>query len=86
MSMKVDFRKVPIENIEGEVEHVDFSKSLGNTIFSSSKDVGESGFGIRIYHEGEVEVSKEMSAVILRFAEEFPYVIRRAFETLLKAE
>jgi hypothetical protein len=38
--MKVNFAKIMVKDIEGKTSPRDFSKEIGNTIFSTTKDIG----------------------------------------------
>ena len=68
--MKVDFRKIGVKDIEGKVSPRDFSKEIANTIFSTTKDIGELDLARDIYHKGEVELSKEQAQLVKGYVEQ----------------
>lgn len=57
--MKIDFRKLEVEDIEGNKSTVDISKMLGNAIYQKTVDLGELELAQDIYKNGEVELSSE---------------------------
>lgn len=57
--MKIDFRKIQVKDIEGNIVPFDFSKGLGNTIYQKTADLGELELAQNIYKNGEVELSPE---------------------------
>lgn len=62
--MRVDFRKLKVEDIEGNKSTVDISKMLGNAIYQKTVDLGELELAQNIYKNGEVELSPEQAANI----------------------
>lgn len=62
--MRVDFRKLEVEDIEGNKSTVDISKMLGNAIYQKTADLGELELAQAIYKSGEVELSPEQAANI----------------------
>lgn len=76
----VDFGNIEVENIESKIEKVDFSKQLGNIIYSQSKDLGEVELAREIYNSGRVVIGREKADIILKYTEGFPYPVREAFK------
>jgi len=76
----VDFRKVPVVNIDGKVELADISKTLGNLIFSSAKDIEEDSLSKDIYHNGEIELTEKNKDTILESSKNFAYFLREAIK------
>lgn len=68
--MKVDFRKVELKDIEGNIENYDLSKELGNAIYKKTADLGELDLAQRIYKQGEVEIDDAEKEVIKRYVKE----------------
>ena len=56
---KVDFRKIEIENINGDKEVVDLSKVLGNGLYSQGKTLEVVELARSIWKDGEVELKDE---------------------------
>ena len=65
--MKVNLSKVAVKGIDGKVENVDFSKEIGNAIFKTTKDIGELDLAREIYHNGNVDITKEQAIVVKAF-------------------
>lgn len=54
--MKVDFRKLEIKDLEGNVVTFDASKQLANFIYMETQDLGDLILAQDIYKNGEVEL------------------------------
>ena len=54
--MKVDFRKLEIKDLEGNVVAFDASKQLANFIYMETQDLGDLILAQDIYKNGEVEL------------------------------
>ena len=67
--MKIDFRKIMVKDIEGKKVPHDFSKEMGNAIFSTTKDIGELDLARDIYHKGEVDMTKEQAQMVKALAD-----------------
>lgn len=68
--MKVDFRKVELKDIEGNIEIYDLSKELGNAIYKKTADLGELDLAQRIYKQGEVEIDDAEKEVIKKYVKQ----------------
>lgn len=68
--MKVDFRKVELKDIEGNIELYNLSKELGNAIYKKTADLGELDLAQRIYKEGEVEIDDAEKEVIKKYVKQ----------------
>ena len=68
--MKVNFAKIMVKDIERKTSPRDFSKEIGNTIFSTTKDIGELDLARDIYHKGEVDLSKEQAQLVKGYVEQ----------------
>lgn len=65
--MKIDFRKIEITDIEGNVNIIDVSKELGNVIYRNTPDLGELDFAQDIYRNGEVEIDESRRQIIKKY-------------------
>lgn len=54
--MKVDFRKLEIKDLEGNIVTFDASKQLANFIYMETQDLGDLILAQDIYKNGEVEL------------------------------
>lgn len=64
ITMRVDFRKIEVINIEGNNSTIDISKMLGNAIYQKTSDLGELDLAQSIYKHGEVELTSEQAESI----------------------
>lgn len=79
----VKFTEVKVTNIENEVEVIDLSKQIGNTLYTQGKDVSICECGKKIYYGEEVELTEEQKAFIRQSIEQFPYIFKKAIEEML---
>ncbi|KAA4671579.1 hypothetical protein F3B42_14140 [Bacteroides ovatus] len=85
--MKIDFRKIQVKDIEGNVVSFDISKSLGNTIYQNTPDLGELELAQSIYKNGEVELSSEQVDKIKEYVKKyFTAYVQVAFNEILSSE
>jgi len=82
---KIDFRKVPVINIDGKMELADISKTLGNLIFSSAKDIDEDTLSKDIYHNGEIDLTDKSKDTILESAKNFAYFLRESLKKYIES-
>lgn len=83
--MKIDFRKIEVNDFEGNKSTIDISKELGNAIRNNTPDIGEFEFAREIYHSGEVEVDQEKAEMIRKYmdiGEFFAFIKVPVFEQL----
>lgn len=83
---KVDFRKIGVKNIDGNVDTVDVSKQIGNLMYMQGQNIEECELGRAIYHDGEVELNQKQEDVVRRFIQPWAFVIRSAIEETLNKE
>ena len=83
---KVDFRKVPVKDIEGNMMDVDMSKALGNQLYMQGKDIAECELGRDIWHKGEVELNDQQVAIIKAAVAGYTYIAREAIESVLASK
>lgn len=65
--MKIDFRKIQVKDIEGNIVPFDISEMLGNTIYQKTADLGELELAQNIYKNGEVELLPEQAERIKEY-------------------
>lgn len=80
--MKIDFRKIMIQDVEGHEVSTDISKDLGNVMYMRGMHIEEKDLGHDIYHHGEVELDEKQQQIVQRFIMGYPVVLR---EAVLKA-
>ena len=83
---KVDFRKIGVKNIDGNVDTVDVSKQIGNLMYMQGQNIEECELGRAIYHDGEVELDDKQLGMVRRFIQPWAFVIRSAIEETLNKE
>lgn len=79
--MKVDFRKVTVKGIDGEVVKnesgevifFDVSKELGQEIYSNTSIIPLSDLAKKIYYDGEVEISEEYAQSVIEHVKNAPF-------------
>jgi len=84
---KVNFAKIPVRDITGNVSEEDFRQSLGNALYKGGMTVPECELGVKIYHskaDEELELTDEEVRILKEWSERFPVVSRRAFNEVLK--
>jgi hypothetical protein len=67
--MKIDFRKIEIEDINGNVSVIDLSKELGNLIYKNTPDLGELEFAQELYKNGEVDIDGPKAEIIRKYVD-----------------
>ena len=67
--MKIDFRRITVEDIEGNPITIDVSKELGNDMYLNAQDIAEADLGHDIYHNGEMELTDEQAAMVAKYVE-----------------
>lgn len=85
--MKIDFSKIKVKDIEGNESTVDISQDLGNMMYLNAKDIAVADLGHKIYHEKEVELTKEQAASVAEFVDGgFKAFVKREILPILRAE
>lgn len=75
--MKIDFRKIKVEDLAGNVDTIDVSKAFGNAIFNNACDRGEFDLSKPIYHDGEIDITEEQAKSLVKYTEVFKLVVYR---------
>lgn len=79
--MKVDFRNLPVRDIEGNLCPRDIAKEMGNMIYNETADLGELDLAQRIYREGCVDLTDEETQTVRRYVEKnYKAFVKRAFD------
>lgn len=82
---KVDFRKIEIETISGEMETVDVSKVLGNALYPQGKTWEVVELARHIWKDGEVELTDEDVKTLQEYVPQmFPYIVSTAILNAIK--
>lgn len=61
---KLNFKKIPATDLDGNEFFIDISKDLGNLIFQTTGDIDMYEKSKQIYKKGEVELTKEQAQEI----------------------
>lgn len=75
--MLIDFAKIELMDLEGNISYIDLSKVFGNLVFKSTTDVAEFDLAKKIYYEGAVELNKDQAGGLLRYVDSFQTILVR---------
>lgn len=89
--MKIDFRKIMAENIDGETLPFDIAGELGNMLYMRGMNIEECELGRTIYKTSKlkpdddtaVELSDEQLKIVRRYMAQFPMFLRQGLEKQL---
>ena len=82
--MKIDFRKIEVKDLAGNIDIVDVSKVFGNVVFNNTPDIEEYELSKKIYYDGEVEISEKQAISLVKYVQAFEKVmIQEAIKELL---
>lgn len=73
-----NFKEIKVKNIEGEVEVIDFSKQIGNFLYTQGKDVAVCEAGQKIYHGDDVALEADAKELVRSYADGLPYIFKQA--------
>ena len=84
--VRIDFRKFPVYKSirRDETEEVDISEVLANTIYTTRGGVVAHSLAMRIYEQGEVELSDKDKEIILQTADAFVGVLADSIKKMLE--
>lgn len=84
--VRIDFRKFPVYKSirRDETEEVDISEVLANTIYTTRGGVAAHSLAVRIYEQGEVELSEKEKEIILQTSEVFVGVVADSIKRVLE--
>ena len=80
---KVDFRQIPVKDIEGNIQQLDLSKGLGNQLYMQGKNIVECELGRDIWHNGEVELNDQQVAIVKAAIAGYAFIVREGIESVL---
>ena len=84
MEKVLNFKELPIKDIEGKNQNTDVRKLIGNALFNLADDVAEHDLGIKIYHsDGAIEINEQEKVILKKYAGQFKYILRVALEDAL---
>lgn len=86
MTKKINFRQIPVKNIEGKEQKVSLSDLLGNQLYMEGQNIEECELGKKIYFaEGGIELDEMECKIVEQFAQtHYSYIIRTALTDILK--
>ena len=86
MTKKINFRQIPVKNIEGKEQKVSISDLLGNQLYMEGQNIEECELGKKIYFaEGEIELDDKEAGMVVQFAQtHYSYIVRTALADILK--
>lgn len=73
-----NFKEIKVKNIENEEEIMDFSKQIGNYLYTQGRDVAVCEAGQKIYHGEEIALENEVKELVRSYAENLPYIFKQA--------
>lgn len=73
-----NFKEIKVKNIENEEEIMDFSKQIGNYLYTQGRDVAVCEAGQKIYHGEETDLTDEAKELVRSFAENVPFIFKQA--------
>lgn len=83
--LKVNFAKIEVKTITGDVDTVDMRQPVGNMLYMQGSSLPECELGTAIYHsDGEMEIDDKQAETVRRYATRLPYVFRIGILTALK--
>ena len=79
--MKINFKNIPIQNLEGEVTNTDISKELAQVIYSDAKEIKDLDLALDIYKNGELELTEEQLNTVKNYLTKyFKAFVQKGFE------
>lgn len=80
----IDFSDIILPALEGEGQHVDFRKEIGNKLYYQSADLEGSELGRKIYFStGEMELTDTEKGLVKNIISQYSYIVRKAIEDKL---
>lgn len=84
--VKVDFSKIAVTGIDGNIFTADFGKAIGNQLYMQGHDIEECELGKRIYFaDGDVELSDKDCNIVRQAIQGYSYVARTSIERAMLA-
>ena len=83
--MYVNFTKIHLKDINGEVQEVNFAEQLGNQLYMTGHNIEECELGKRIYFaNGEMELSEKEIQIVTMAVAGWSYIARSSIENAMK--
>lgn len=83
--MYVNFTKIHLTDINGEVQEVNFAEQLGNQLYMTGHNIEECELGKRIYFaKGEMELSEKEKQIVTMAVAGWSYIARSSIENAMK--
>ncbi len=83
--MYVNFTKIHLKDINGEVQEVNFAEQLGNQLYMTGHNIEECELGKRIYFaKGEMELSEKEIQIVTMAVAGWSYIARSSIENAMK--
>lgn len=83
--MYVNFTKIHLKDINGEVQEVNFAEQLGNQLYMTGHNIEECELGKRIYFaKGEMELSEKEIQIVTMAVSGWSYIARSSIENAMK--
>ena len=84
--MKVDFRKLKVYTSirKDEVKEMDASYLIANTIYTNMGGVMAHSLAMRIYEQGEVELTEKETEMLVKLADGFAGVLADSIKDNMK--
>ena len=82
--MKVNFSKIEVKTITGDMETVDLRTAVGHILYMQGMNIKECSLGRDVFHsDGPMELSDEQTAIVRVYVKRLPYVFQEAVERAL---
>lgn len=86
-TVKADFARIAIKDIEGNEQFIDVRKPLGNQLYMQGEDYVECHLGETIWNsDGEIELDEQQVAAVVKFTQQYPYLTRSAIHRAVGKE
>lgn len=83
--MYVNFTKIHLKDINGDVQEVNFAEQLGNQLYMTGHNIEECELGKRIYFaKGEMELSEKEIQIVTMAVAGWSYIARSSIENAMK--
>jgi len=86
--MKADFTNILASPVlDGEPQPINFAKEIGNRIYGEAMTIEEADLARKIHSsQGEIEVSEEEKAIILKAIQPYKLWVRKPIEEMLNKQ
>lgn len=78
--MKVDFKRIPVKDLEGNITETNISKELSQVIYADAREIKDLDLALDIYKHGELDINDEQLEVIKKYLSNyFKAFVQKAF-------